>query len=73
MTNFPLHIKFLSDSTEIKFSREIKEKGKDVLGEYEFTKVHKKLPHHKGQKLTMSLQQIQTLKSDNLIEIKTAK
>jgi hypothetical protein len=67
--NFPKHITFLSDSSQVKFVEEIVSKDKTVLGKYIFSKVHKKSPN-KGKELTMTLDQIEGLKNDKLIEVK---
>lgn len=66
MTNFPKHITFLSDSTEVEFIQEIKDKKlKERLAEYKFTKA----VVLKGKSVTLGLSQIEKLKSDNSIKI----
>jgi len=66
LTSFPHKIKFLSDSTEIEFVKEIKDaKVKERIANYIFTKGEV----NEGKLLSLFLVQIEKLLQDKLIEV----
>ena len=64
MTNFPHHITFLSDDTELEFVKEVIDKKlKERMAEYIFTKA----TTINGKTITLALAQIEKLESENLL------